>query len=451
MLSDEKLDEVLRAHNPWWVSGALPQRVRYTQGRRVDALLEKTERPTLVSGPRRSGKTATLLRLVDRHLRSAERPREIAYLPLDHPLLRLMPPGPLVDHVLRLIEPERRPLLLLDGLQAVPQWPELFLELVKTRPRPRIVASASVAPGIVDEAFDTVELPPLKFREFCALRGVPELDAPPLDLLDPELPDDADPADDYLFQRVLDPVLADYLVRGGFPEAVYEPDLAQSHVSVRENVVARAVYQDLPLVVGVLKLAELERVLLAVLLQQGAPLQVESFADALELDRQTVGRYLDHLARAFLLSSLKNFAAMTDRSRARFFPVDPAVPNALFERGAGVLARPDERRGLLVGTLVAHVLGASRDRGFDVAYYREGELEADVVLVSPEGCVPVVYVDKEEAGEEEAAWVERLMKRTEARRAFLLSRGGPRRRAPITFFETVYHLPAAYFLYALQS
>ncbi len=125
---------------------------------------------------------------------------------------------------------------------------------------------------------------------------------------------------------MLDPVLADYLVRGGFPEAAFEPDLAVAHQIVRDGVVACAVYQDLPGVVGVAKVAELERVLLATQLHGVAPLHVESFADAVELDRQTVGRYLEHLSRAFLITTLKNYAASTDRSRPRVVPTDPALP-----------------------------------------------------------------------------------------------------------------------------
>jgi predicted AAA+ superfamily ATPase len=451
ILSETKLDEVLRAQNPWWISGALPQRARHTQERPCDRFLRETERPALLTGPRRAGKTATLLRLVDARLRASERPRDVAYVPLDHPILRLVPLGPLVDRVVRLTEAKDRPQLLLDGLQAVPHWPERFVELVKTRPHPRLVAAVSVAPGVEEPAFDTVQLAPFSFHEFCALRGVPELGAPPLDLLDPRLPDTADAVDDVLYHRVLDPVLADYLVRGGFPEAMLEPDLSTSHQHVREGVVARAIYQDLPSVVGVLKLADLERVLLAALLQGGAPLTLEAFADALELDRQTVVRYLEHLGRAHLLTSLRNFAALTDRSRPRLFPVDPALPNALFERGAAVLADGEARRSLLAGAVVAHVAQIARGRGFDVAYFREGDLEADVVLVSPSGAVPIVILDRDEVGEDDAAVVERVMKRCQARSAFLLSRWGPRRRAALTFFETVFHLPMAYFLYALRA
>ena len=426
LLSESRLDEILRAQNPWWTTGALPQRARSTQPRRPDALLRDTGRPTLLVGPRRSGKTATLLRLVDAHLRSDGHPKDVAYLPLDHPLLRLAPLGQLVDRALKLMEARERPRLVLDGLQALPQWPERFVEVVKTRPYPRITGAASVAPGVEDGCFDTVHLPTLSFREFCDLRGIPDLGAPPLD-----------------------PLLADYLVRGGFPETVLEPDTAVGHQLVREGVVARAVYQDLPAVVGVLKLADLERVLLAALLQGGSPLAMEGLCDALELDRTTVHRYFEHLQRAYLLTSLKNFAAATDRSRARLHATDPALANALCERGAAVLARAAERRSLLAGAVVAHVQRAAREKGLDVAYFREGDLEADALLVTPEGAVPIVLHDQDEATEEDAAAAERMLKRVRGGSAFLLSRGGPRRRSPITFFETIYHLPAAYFLYAL--
>jgi len=453
LLDDARLDAILRAHNPWWVTGALPRSARYTQPRAPDAFLAATGRPALLAGPRRCGKTAALFRRIDGHLRTEGRPREVAYLPLDHPLLRLVPPGVLVDRVVRAMEPQGRPLVLLDGVQALPQWPERFLEIVTTRPHPLFAGAASVAPGAGDPAaFDTVAVTPLTFREFCALKGVPDLGAPPLDPFSPVLPERADPAEDTLFHRVLDPLLADYLVRGGIFETILAPDPAAGHELVRQEVVARAVYQDLPGVAGVDKVAELERVLLAALLQGGAPVVLESLADALEIDAGTVGRYLELLGRAFLLVELRNFAAAaTDRSRARVYPVDPSLPNALFERGTAVLARPDERRSLLTGAIVTHLHHLARERGLDLAYFREGDLEAEVVLVGPDGAVPVLLVDREEAGEEEAALAEKVLRRTQARTAFVLSRAGPRVRAPLTFFESVVHLPASYFLYALAG
>jgi predicted AAA+ superfamily ATPase len=449
LLNEQRLDEILKANNPWWSTGTLPRRARLTAPRRPDAFLRDTGRAALLAGPRRSGKTATFLRLVDTHLRSGARPRDIGCLPLDHPLLRLVPLGPLVDRTLKLMEASERPRLLLDGIQAVPQWPERFVELVKTRPYPRLLAAAAVAPALEDPCFDVVHLPTFSFREFCDLRSIPDLGVPTLDPLEPRLPEASDAADDRLFGRVLEPLLADYLVRGGFPETALEPDLAVGQEVVREDVVARAVYQDLPAVVGVLKLADLERVLLAALLQGGSPVILEELCDALELDRATLHRYFDHLQRAFLLTSLKNFAAATDRSRARLHATDPALANALSERGAAVLARAPERRSLLAGAVVAHIQRVARERGLDVAYYREGDLEAEALLITPEGALPIVLCDQDEAGDEEAAAVERIMRRVQARAAFLLSRGGPRRKAPLTFFETIYHLPAAYFLYAL--
>jgi hypothetical protein len=99
---------------------------------------------------------------------------------------------------------------------------------------------------------------------------------------------------------------------------------------------------------------------------------------------------------------------------------------------------------------VSHVREAAHMRGFDIAYFRDGDVEADVVVVTPEGVVPIVVIDREDVDEEDAARVERVMKRMQAKSAFLLSRARPRRKAPVSFFESVYHMPAAYFLYALN-
>jgi len=420
------------------------------QPRAFDERLASDERPVLLTGARRSGKSAALNRLVDARLRQGTRPRDLARLDLNHALLRLEPLGPLVDRALKLMEPEGRPWVLLDGLQTVPDWPQRFGELLATRPQAHFVAASAVADGVHESTYDTVRVAPLRFREQCALRGLPELGAPKLDPLALQLPESPDAADDYLFDRVLEPLLAEYLLRGGFPESVLPSDPAEGRLRIREGVVARAIYEDLPAVVQVLTQADLERVLLAVLLHGSAPIAVESFSDSLGLTSHTFGRYLDHLDRCFLLHTLRNFAASTERSRPRLFPTDPALPNAFLDRGAEVLAQPDARRDLLLGAVVDHVAHYAEAHGFDLAYFREGDLEADLVLVTPEGALPIVLFDSDDVGEEEVARVDRLMKRMEAQRAIVLSRARPRRREALTFFESVDHLPAAYFLYALD-
>jgi len=451
LLPAGSLDSVLRSQNPWWVTGASHAHGTAGMPRAFDDRLTGDERAMLLAGPRRSGKSAALRRVVDVRLRAGVRARDIAAIDLGHALLRLEPLGPLVDRALKLMEPEGRPWVLLDGLQAVPDWPARFRELIDTRPQAHFVAASAVADTDHEAPYDTVRVPPLRFREYCALRGLPELGAPKLDPLALELPEIPDTADDYLFDRVLDPLLADYLVRGGFPESVLPSDPAEGRARIREGVVARAIYEDLPAVVHVLTQADLERVLLAVLLHGSAPLTVESFSDSLGLTSQTLGRYLDHLDRCFLLTTLRNFAASTERSRPRLFPTDPALPNAFLDRGAEVLAQPAARRDLLLGAIVDHVAHYAHERGFDLAYFREGDLEADLVLVTPDGALPILLFDREEVGDEEVGRVDRLMKRMEVHRAIVLSRARPRRREALTFFESVDHVPAAYFLYALAS
>ncbi len=443
VLPEAALAAVLQAHNPWWRHGVLPRSAHPGASRPVDAEIGESEASVLVVGPRRAGKTSLLLRLADTRLRSGT--RDVAYLPVDHPVLRMVDLGPLVDSATRWLASDN-PLVLLDNVQALPQWPERLLELLKTRPRVRVIATASVAPGVQDPALDVHFLGPWSFREFCAERGLADL-APPLDLLAPQFPDE-DGADDRLFQRVLDPLLADYLVRGGFPDAGRAPDPHQAHRRLREDIIAAALYRDLPSVVGVHKLADLERVLVGVLLLNGEPLMADSFSEALELGSNTLGKYLGHLERAFLLESLRNFAASTDRSRPRLYPTDPGLYNALFERGAADLADATRRRSVLVGSVVAHVARVARTRGFDVAYFRDGDLEAELMLVTPEGGVPIRVFDRDPAPED-LSRIERLLRRTGATSAFVLSRAGPRRSEPLSFFETVHHLPAAYFLYGL--
>ncbi len=449
LLPEGRLDDVLRMHNPWWTSGSAPTAGSRTLPRPVDGVLIEGAGPVLLSGPRRSGKTSTLMRLVEAEMRRGRAPRRIAYLPFDHPLVRLAPPTQVVDHAVETLDRSGPALLLLDGLQALPDWPRHLHELLEKHPGERLIAAVSSRPEPGEVSCEVLQLPPMRFREFCNLRGLPDLQAPGLDLLDADMPP-ADRAEDYFFNRALDPLLADYLVRGGFPQAVLESDPVAGREGIREGVVARALFQDLPGVAGVQKPGDLQRVLLSALLHGGAPIPIELFAENLDLDRQTATRYLEHLSRLQLITSLRNHAAATERSRPRVYPTDPGLSNALLERGAAVLARPVERRALLAGVVVSHVEDFARARGLDLGYFREGDVEADVVLVTPDGPVPIVIVDREEVTEAEANAVDRVMKKMRATTAFVLSRAQPRRRQAVSFFESVVHLPAAYFLYALR-
>ncbi|MDH3592151.1 MAG: AAA family ATPase, partial [Planctomycetota bacterium] len=180
LLEEKRLDALLDARNPWWGAAAWPRASRALRERPLEGALQDSALAGLIIGPRRSGKTSLLQRLIDTRLALSS---DVAYLPVDHPVLRLVPLGPLVDRALKRIgDKSERPLVLIDGLQAVPNWPERWLELVHTRPRPRFLAATSVTPALTDPAFETWHLHPLSFREFCTWRGVPGLEAPPLDL-----------------------------------------------------------------------------------------------------------------------------------------------------------------------------------------------------------------------------------------------------------------------------
>ena len=63
-LPDTRLREVVSGLNPWWTSGMLPPRAGRAGPHRVDARRKKDDRPLLLCGPRRCGKTSTIYRWI---------------------------------------------------------------------------------------------------------------------------------------------------------------------------------------------------------------------------------------------------------------------------------------------------------------------------------------------------------------------------------------------------
>ena len=99
VMSDPHVFHAMSAVNPWWDREVVPpptfRRVAYD---RCHAwLFARPAVPALLlSGPRGTGKTTILLQLVATLIERGVDRRSLVYLPLDHPVLGLLPLGKLV-------------------------------------------------------------------------------------------------------------------------------------------------------------------------------------------------------------------------------------------------------------------------------------------------------------------------------------------------------------------
>ena len=91
----ERILKILRAYNPWWATGLMPQgflkpyrRFAYDEAMKR---LDQTDirRTVILTGARRVGKTTIEYQMIDTLLKRGIAPGQILFISLDHPMLKL--------------------------------------------------------------------------------------------------------------------------------------------------------------------------------------------------------------------------------------------------------------------------------------------------------------------------------------------------------------------------
>lgn len=180
--------------------------------------------------------------------------------------------------------------------------------------------------------------------------------------------------------------LEDYLEFGGYPGcADLRHDRSRWLAYMRDSIIEATVSRD------VLQREDVRKpALMRALFELGAQYSAQelSYRKILgQLDDKgntdVVKHYLDLLSGAGMISGLQKFDAKQLRSKAsspRLMVHDPSLMTASW-RGSGDLLADPALRGHLVETAVgAYLIGRSSKEGFDVYWWRDGNLEVDFVI-----------------------------------------------------------------------
>ena len=129
----------------------------------------------MITGPRRAGKTYYLFSLVDKNA-----PERYLYVDFEHPVFHPMTSGDFIDvlDAYRELYPEiKRPVIMLDEVQAVPDWERIVRYLLDEGYTVYVTGSSSkllsreVATHLRGRSL-TYTLFPLSFGEFLRFKGV---------------------------------------------------------------------------------------------------------------------------------------------------------------------------------------------------------------------------------------------------------------------------------------
>lgn len=192
--------------------------------------------------------------------------------------------------------------------------------------------------------------------------------------------------------------LEEFLTFGGYPgAAILKGDVDRWREYMRDSIVEATISRD------VLQMEDVRKpALMRALFELGAQYSAQeiSYRKLLgQLDDKgntdTVRHYLDLLSRAGMMSGLQKYDSKQVRSRAsspRLMVHDPSLMFVMWRGSDDLLADP-ALRGHLVETAVgARLIARSNAEGFDLYWWRDGDLEVDFVAKRSDGALAAIEV-----------------------------------------------------------
>lgn len=312
----EKLKYILKDTNSWWKRGDFS--VEYRE-RDIMRDIEKYLRlPQIIAlvGLRRTGKTTLLFKIIELYLKRIPA-GNICYFSFDD--FAKLDIEDLIEAYKDIFPDtnldEGKYLFCFDEIQKLAQWQDKIKRLYDTHRNIKIIISGSeslfIRKGIKENLggriFEFI-VNPLTFREYLSFIDKNEWARKPA-----------------LFSKELVKAFRDFMVSNGFPEIARERDSRVIHKYLKETVVDKILFQDIPQLFEVRNVAIVGELLDIISYSPGQIIDVSKLAKELGLSRQAVASYLDYLEKSFLIKKVYNFSKNLRKQKRSLKKYYPAV------------------------------------------------------------------------------------------------------------------------------
>ena len=307
-----EIREVLTELNIWWKEEFridFKERDIYKQIRKFIML------PQIIAltGLRRVGKTTIMYRIIEDFISDGVDPQNIIYFSFDE--FREVEIREVLRAYEELMEKSIRKgkyLLLLDELQKLTNWEDQIKSVYDTYGKSvKIIISGSESLFIRQKSKETLagrifefKVEPLSFKEFLTFKGVVYK---PIGI----------------YERELKGLFDEFTLTLGFPELVgiKEKDVIKKYI--RESIVEKIVYRDIPKLFKVRDISITESILNIIMEEPGQLIEIAGLSKELKVSRQTLSNYLSYLEESFLIRKLYNYSASrrkVERKLKKYYP-----------------------------------------------------------------------------------------------------------------------------------
>jgi len=306
------IHDILIESNPWWKG---PTTIEY-KDRELHARLKKflpLPQIIAITGLRRVGKTTLMLKILQDAIRQGNDPRTLLYFSFDE--FRDIDIRTLLDEYERILGKnlkEGNYLFLFDEIQKLENWDEQIKRLYDTyKNNVKIIISGSESLFIKKKSRATLAgrlfefiLSPLSFNEYLRFKNVHYDNTK-------------------LYQKELEIHLSEYQRTQGFPELLTITDKEIIKKYIKESIVEKVVYRDIPGLVNIRDSAILESILSIFMEEPGQIVELSDLASDIHISRQTLAVYLRYLEASFLICKLYNFSKnkrKIERKLKKYYP-----------------------------------------------------------------------------------------------------------------------------------
>ena len=306
------IKDVLQDSNPWWKEEF---KVEFKNRDIYEKIKKFLPLPQMIAftGLRRVGKTTLMFKIVEDYIRNGFDPRNIIYFSFDE--FRATEIRVVMKEYEALLEKDFRKgnyLLLLDEIQKLTNWEDQLKRIYDTfNKNLKIIVTGSESLLIRNKSKETLagrlldfKVETLSFKEFLLFRGVK---FEPIGL----------------YEKELSRLFNEFVVTLGFPELVNIKDKGIIKKYVKESIVEKIFYIDIPRLFKISDASVLEPLLNIFLEEPGQLLKLSDLAKELKLSRQTLSNYLSYLEESFLLRKLYNFSKnrrKVERKLKKYYP-----------------------------------------------------------------------------------------------------------------------------------
>lgn len=311
----------LQDFNRWWKGD---YKVEFKE-REIYSRIQKFLRlPQIIAftGLRRVGKTTLMYKIIEDAIGQGFNPKEIIYFSFDE--FKEVKIRDVLTEYESIMEKEFKSgqhWLLLDEVQKLIDWEnqlKSIYDLFGTKVK--IVISGSESLFLKRKSKETLagrifefKVEPLTFKEYLHFKRF---------LYQPI----------GLYAKELSKLFEEFSYTQGFPELVGITDKEIIKKYIKEGIIDKIIYRDIPALFRVKDVSVIEKILNMLLESPGQLVELSELAQELKISRQTLSNYLSYLEDSFLIQKLYNFSKnrrKVERKLKKYYPA-MVSPELLF-------------------------------------------------------------------------------------------------------------------------